>query len=269
MYSKCNKMLRQAGVGAILLGSVGAATVSAQTVTTITGSNPATVNNCFPFGSGVLAAGVSWPPNYGFIYQNLPAFDINPGDILAFDTGALNDVPVELQIEMAATTVNGGDIPGAYTTLVSNTQTPVNPLGDAIVGNFEMQFTAEAAFSFPGGGLSIRFSNPSAAYTADVTCNQNLAWYTSADPSGLFVKRFRDVDDGLPPWTAEATNAIGGFQVTNIPPPVIPPEPPEPTPPAPPEPVPVLGAGALGMTAFMLMIAGFLGLRRQGVRKKS
>ena len=66
----------------------------------------------------------------GFVYQNVPAFNLKTGDTIAFDLGAQNNVDIQLQISMAATTVNGGDIPGPYTTVVNNTQVPLNPRGN-------------------------------------------------------------------------------------------------------------------------------------------
>jgi len=184
---------------------------------TIAPANP-TVDNSYPFGIGVTN---QWPPHMGFVYQDIPAFQLNTGDVLAFDTAAFNDVDVQLQIELAATTSNGGDAPALpFTTVVTNTQTPVNPRGDTTVGNFEMQFKAQAPFSFPGGGLIIRFSNPSAAYAMDTHGDFDLVAAMSDDPSGKFVERYTSDADGLPPYTNPGTAFIGGFQVR--PPDVVP-----------------------------------------------
>jgi len=46
---------------------------------------------------------------------------------------------------------------------VQDAQVPVNPGGNTVMGDYELQFTAEAPFSFPGGGLIIRFSNSGGA----------------------------------------------------------------------------------------------------------
>lgn len=159
----------------------------------------------------------------GFIYQNIPAFELTPGDILAFDLGKMNDFDIELDIHMAATTVNGGEEQaGEFTRIVSNTQTPENPRGDTEFGNFELRFTVENAFSFPGGGLIIRFSNGSEAYRADVTCDESQVGVvgSASDSSGYFVRAFWDDPDGESPWTwSDFPNGplrfdiIGGFQV--------------------------------------------------------
>ena len=191
----------------LLFGALGFATADV----TISPAAPA-VENCFPFGDGG-----SWNPYAGFIYQNVPAFNLLPGDTLAFDLGAMNDVNIELDIAMAPTTVNGGNIQsGSFVQVVSNTQTPANPLGDTIVGNFELQFIAEAPFSFPGGGLIIRFSNPSAAYLTANNCNQVLVNASNTDSSGYFVQRFYQDADGVSPWDTLDTGDIGGFQILNM-----------------------------------------------------
>jgi hypothetical protein len=198
-----------------LLGA-GQATIAAagasQTVT-VAPTNPGPLDNCFPFGVG---ASNEWPPFFGFVYKDIPAFQLKTGDSLAFDTGAVNDTDVRVDIELAATTANGGDAPGLpFTKVVTNSQTPANPRGDTTVGNFELGFTAQAPFSFPGGGLIIRLSNPAGtAFMADMTCDADLVAATSADPSGKFVKRFFADTDGVPPYPNQSTDSIGGFQLT-------------------------------------------------------
>jgi hypothetical protein len=249
MGSSTSRFIRFLKGIALAVGVLAPGIAAAQTVTTVTGAAP-TVNNCFPLGIGI-----NWPPFYGFVYQNVPAFELNAGDNIALDTGLVNNVDVGLQIEMVATTANGGDAPaGAFTTVATNSQVPANPLGDAVVGNFEMQFVAENAFSFPGGGLIIRFSNPSATYQSDTICTQNLVGFTAADASGFFVSRFRDTTDGLPPYDAVAANAIGGFRITNLPP-VVPPTPPSP------QQIPTLSEWAMITLVMSLGFAGIIGLR--------
>lgn len=188
---------------------------------TVAPANP-TVSNCYPFGTG---ASNQWPPYMGFIYQNVPAFQLKTGDVIAFDTGAVNpDADVQLQIELAATTANGGTSPALpFTTVVTNTQTPANPRGDTIVGNYEMRFMAQAPFNFAGGGLIIRFSNPSASYAMSTSCVPDLVHADPGDASGQFVERFFADADGLPPYSSSSDGDIGAFQLTiaDVPQPVI------------------------------------------------
>ncbi len=158
----------------------------------------------------------------GFIYQNLPAFELKPGDTLAFDLGAENDFDIALDIAMAATTVNGGtDQAGDFVRVVSNTTHPANPRGDTEFGNFELQFEVDDSFSFAGGGLIIRFSNGSAAYREDdTTCDQVGVVGKASDSSGYFVRAFWNDPDGVTPFDAEnplplREEIIGGFQITS------------------------------------------------------
>jgi hypothetical protein len=204
-----NFRLPLAAALALVIAQAGIGTAQASTTVNVNPADPPSESNEFPFGRGD-----SWP-QLGFVYKNIPAFNLKAGDTIAFDLGFQNNVDIQLQISMAATTVNGGDIPGAYTTVVNNTQVPLNPRGNTVTGDYELQFTAEAPFSFPGGGLIIRFSNPGGAYATDLQEDAtllNLA--ASTDSSGFFVKRFYHDADGLPPYDSSDTFAIGGFRLT-------------------------------------------------------
>jgi len=172
------------------------------------------VDNCFPFGSGGFRPNDPWTPYMGFIYQNIPPFSLVPGDTIAFDLGMMNSTDVQLDIELAIASSNGSTDPqGPFTKVVSNTQTPLNPRGDDIVGNFEMQFTVESPFNFNGGGLIVRFSNPSAAYQLNTGCDSVLVNAVQSDASGLFVLRFYNDTDGLPPYNEQDGGAIGAIRI--------------------------------------------------------
>jgi hypothetical protein len=220
---------------AVAVSAVSAGTAQAATVTVF--PNDPKVGNCYPFGRGDASTS-GWQPFAAFIYQNVPAFELQTGDTLAFDLGAVNDADIALDIALARTVSNGTIVQdGAFEQVVSNDQTPANPRGDTTVGNYELQFTAEAPFSFPGGGLIIRFSDPSPSYEADTTCTQVLVQTESTDTSAFFVQRaFRDAD-GVFPWTPSSTTRIGAFRVvTTDPTPPEPPPNPEPPPAATPPP---------------------------------
>jgi hypothetical protein len=170
-------------VPALMAGPAAAANI------TVAPDNPE-VESCFPFGEGGTMD-VPWYPYSAFFYKNVPAFVLKPGDILA-----------------------------SFQTVVRNTQTPENPRGDTIVGNFELRFDAQDTFDFPGGGLIIRFSDPSASYLVDDTCDQVLVNAESSDPSGFFVQVAFTDGDGVSPWTGQQmSDFIGGFEVTDLTPP--------------------------------------------------
>jgi uncharacterized repeat protein (TIGR01451 family) len=208
---------------AIGLSAIGIDSTATAAVVTL-GPNAPTVGNCFPFGFGTAAAigtpgntsnTEPWTPNGGFVYKNVPAFDLQAGDTIAFDLGVTNDVDVQLELAFARTTTNGGNtVSGAFTKVVSNTQTPLNPRGDTTVGNYELEFTSEAAFNFAGGGLIVRFSNPSAAYQLDDTCTLVLVKADPSDTSGFFVERFVRDANGTSPWDTLFPNTIAALRIT-------------------------------------------------------
>lgn len=177
-----------------------------------------TVQYCVPFGAE-FSGETTYGPDRGFIYKNLPAFELVAGSTLAFDLGHANDNPIEFDIGMTTTTVNGGGTPAAaLTKVVSNTQHAADPDGDDIVGNYELVFTVEQAFSFPGGGLIINFSNPGVNFVNDGTCGDgHVVSTTSSDPSDYFAwGYFRDVlivDSSVGTRTAP----IGGFIIDTAP----------------------------------------------------
>lgn len=206
--------LASLSIGQIAVSSAGAATL------TVAPATPLTNTNCFAFGIGATPTG--WGPFAGFVYKNIAAFQLKTGDTIAFDTAAVNDADIAMDIEMARTTANGGDVAAQnYTRVVLNNQTPTPPRGDTTAGNFELQYKATAPFNFPGGGLIIRFSNSAPALTADTTCTTNLVSASSTDTSGFFVKRFFRDADGLPAYTGQDGTSIGGFRLTLAEAPVV------------------------------------------------
>ncbi len=170
---------------------------------TIAPNSLSTASN-FPFGTGSF-----WVPNMGFIYKDVPAFQLKPNDSIAFDLSAMNDADDQLDIAMAPTTTNGGNAPaGSYTTVVTNSQAPANPRGNTVPGDFELQYKVQLPFNFAGGGLIIRFSNPGSQLATDASATSVVTNAGgSADTSGHFVQRFFGDADGVPPYT----NSDGAF----------------------------------------------------------
>ena len=200
------------------------ASANGATTVNVTPDMPATSgDNCFPFGLGGIEDTTNWKPYMGFVYKDVPPFQLKTGDKLAFDLVAMNDADVQVKIELAPTTGNGGDTPSLpFTTVVTNTQTPTNPRGDTTLENYELGFTAEAPFNFSGGGLIIRFSDPSATYTDTAGhCDPVLGSVDSTDPSGFFVERYYADTDGLTPYDNFGVVGLAGFRLTlaDVPPP--------------------------------------------------
>jgi hypothetical protein len=205
------------GLLAALLASVlatpSAASAASTNAITIGAATPNAATNCFPFG-GYLADGGGWGPYFAFFYQNIPPFHLRSGDIIAYDLNAPNDTDNRMDVAMVATTTNGNDVNnGPFTTVASNTQTPANPRGDDVTSNYELQWTASAAFDFAGGGLLVRFSNPAGAFAEDGSCDANIAGAGASDASGFFVGRTSGDSDGVSPWGTTFNNAIAQFQL--------------------------------------------------------
>jgi hypothetical protein len=156
-------------------------------------ANPASlpVVNCIPFGDTLSYQFT------GFIYRNVPAFELQAGDTFAFDLGSVNDVDIRRNIYFAVANINpaaGGNPQGvralSWTKVTSETQTPLTPRGDSIKGNYELTYTADAPFSFPGGGFIVGFGGTPPGTYVDGGCHQVLVSTTYADPSGNFHRRF-------------------------------------------------------------------------------
>ncbi|MGQ0814784.1 MAG: Ig-like domain-containing protein, partial [Gemmatimonadota bacterium] len=161
------------------------------------------VGNCFPFG------GNTFHQFMGFMYRNVPPFSVQPGDRIAFDLGALNSQQARRNIffsvankNPAPPVRNGNELVSQdvraveWIKMVSETQIPDNPHGNTILGDFELVYTSEGSFSFPGGGFLIGFqatsgagSGPFATFV-DPGCEQVLAFTDGTDPSNLFYGRF-------------------------------------------------------------------------------
>ena len=198
---------------AIMIGPAAIGSAQAASTVTITPTSPTLGIQSAPFGeSDVWTAYMAWA------YKDIPAFNLKAGDTVAFDLTEQNDVDIQLQIAMAPTTTNGGDVnSGPFTQIVPNTQLPANPRGNSTLGDYELTFTAQAPFNFPGGGLLIRFGNAAGAFAADsnatgVGGSGNVALAT--DPSGYFVGRDVRDADGVAPWTNDFyADGVGGFRL--------------------------------------------------------
>jgi hypothetical protein len=204
-----------AAILACALAGPSAASAASTNTITIGAATPNTVN-CFPFGG--YGADGGWGPYFAFFYQNIPPFHLRPGDIVAYDLNTPNDTDNRMDVAMAATTANGNDVNnGPFTNVATNAQTPASPRGDDVTGNYELQWTASAAFDFAGGGLLVRFSNPAGDFAEDGTCDANIAGTSALDASGFFVGRTAQDPDGVSPWGTTFNNAIGQFRLIFVP----------------------------------------------------
>ena len=204
----------------VMVGQAAIGSAQAAATVAVTPTSPTMGIQTAPFGaSDVWAAYMAWA------YKDVPAFNLKAGDTVAFDLTEQNDVDIQLQIAMAPATTNGGDVnSGPFTQIVPNTQIPANPRGNSTFGDYELTFTAQAPFNFPGGGLLIRFGNPGGAFATDsnltgIGGSGNVGLET--DPSGYFVGREVRDADGTAPWTGDFyADGVGGFRlnIADVPP---------------------------------------------------
>ena len=162
--------------------------------------------NVIPFGSNDLFSFT------GFIYRDVPAFSLAVGDVIAFDLREANDVQNRRTIFFAAANKNpaacvyspttgqiqnpqGIAAASGWTQVVSETQVPQNAFGDAVLGNFELRYTAEAPFTFAGGGLLVGFQGRPPATFVDSNPTGSITGVQCTDPSGHFYARFAHLPD--------------------------------------------------------------------------
>lgn len=161
---------------------------------------------CAPFG-----AGDGWGTFQGFVYENVPEFKLNPGDLIAFDLSVENDADIITHIELSEAVVEGEDEPVAFTEIVRAGR-PASPRGNNVVGDYDLQFQVESPFDFTGGGLLVKME-ASGAFRSDLTCTDVLSVLPSSDPSGQLVSHFYYEYDGSWPWTKTNTSEVAPFRL--------------------------------------------------------
>jgi hypothetical protein len=137
----------------------------------------------------------------GFVYRNVASFNLQAGDVIAFDLrGLARDATgtprgdLRHSIYFATASANPqscGQVVSAasgWTQVVTQNQLPQNPMGDTVTGNFELRFSAEAPFVFPGGGLLVGFETSPPAIAQ--CCTAAFPHTTCTDPDGRFHSRF-------------------------------------------------------------------------------
>lgn len=123
-----------------------------------------------PFTCVEGTEGPLWKPSMGFVYRNVEPFELSVGDTISFDIQMRPGDPDTLgflaQVDLALAHAPDPNNPfkpaeraGSDFTLVANGGVAASP-GDRTLGNYDLTFTADAPFSFPGGGLIIRVSEP-------------------------------------------------------------------------------------------------------------
>ena len=159
------------------------------------------VGNCIPFGNNVTYGFT------GFIYRDVPAFHVAAGGELMFDLGASNDVDIRRNIYLAVANKNpdpavveGSNVQSQgvrateWIQVVSDAQIP-SSRGNTTTGDYDLVYTTDRSFSFPGGGLIVAFGGSPPGSYADSNCDQVLVYTDASDASGHFYSRFFDKED--------------------------------------------------------------------------
>ncbi len=146
-----------------------------------------------------------WLPYMGLVYRNVEPFELSPGDTIAFDLRADLGFLPQLDLALAHAPdpndpTRPADLPGSDFTLVAN-DVIASRGGNAMVEDYELAFTADAPFSFPGGGLIIRFSEPRGelAQRTNDMCLDVITADTQPTGTNRLVATFvRDADGEFP-----------------------------------------------------------------------
>ena len=153
---------------AIAIGLVAPGRSSADVITIDDGAQPGTTE--IPFTCSVGSEDPLWLPSMGFVYRNVEAFELSPGDTIAFDIqmGALDPPNLGFLPQLDIALAHAPDpqkpfkpdvLPESDFTVVAHAAIAASP-GNLIAGDYDLAFTVDAPFSFPGGGLIIRVNNP-------------------------------------------------------------------------------------------------------------
>lgn len=196
------------------VGALDARPAAADTITINDGASPGPTRTPFTCSQDV------WTPYMGFVYRNVEAFEIVPGDKIQFDIQMPSPGPADLgfvpQLDIAlAHASNPADPfkpddpqPGASSafTVVAHGVMAASP-GNTTPEDYELSFTVDARFKFSGGGLIIRVSNPRGPLATRSSADCLPVITADRTPSGTnrLVGTFRLDSDGEFPFdNAEA-----------------------------------------------------------------
>lgn len=169
-----------------------------------------------PFTCTVGTEGEIWLPTMGFVYRNVEAFALTPGDTIAFDIQMRTVDPDDLgflpQLDIALAHASNpllpfkpDDLPGSDFTIVAHAAIGASA-GNRILRDYDLVFTVDAPFSFPGGGLIIRVANPKGvlATKTDASCLPVITADHAPTGTNRLVGTFAR-EAGEYPWIVENT----------------------------------------------------------------
>jgi cysteine-rich repeat protein len=209
---------------AITLALVAPRRASADVITIDDGGLQGTAS--FPFTCSLGQDSALWLPTMGFVYRNVEPFQLSPGDTIAFDIqmrpGDPDDLGFRPQLDIALAHASDptkpfkpDDLPGSDFTIVS--RDAASGPGNRAVRDYDLVYTVDKAYSFPGGGLIIRVSNPQGvlAIKTDVDCLPVITADMAPTGTNRLVGTFQ-MQTGEYPWTFENTMNMPGVPYVRI-----------------------------------------------------
>jgi OmpA-OmpF porin, OOP family len=164
-----------------------------------------------------------WLPTMGFVYRSVEPFDLAVGDTIAFDLRMPDDKPADLgfrpQLDLALAHASDPATPfvpdhaaGATTdfTTIGHAAIASGP-GNRVLRDYDLVFTADTPFHFPGGGLIIRVARPQGplATKADIDCVFAVTADVAPTGTNRLVGTFQLDTDGEFPFTGVSTGLPG------------------------------------------------------------
>ena len=210
--------LMLATVIAVALGAPRRA--SADVITIDDGNVPGTT--AIPFTCSIGMDNQIWLPSMGFVYRNVEAFQLSPGDIIAFDIqmppmGPQPNLGFYPQLDIALayapdplTPFKPDDLRGGGRasdfTIVAHAAAAASQ-GNPMPGDYDLAFKVDAPFNFPGGDLIIRVTNPigTLASKMESECLPVITADTQPSGSNRLVGTFKLDSDAEYPWDVQTT----------------------------------------------------------------
>jgi uncharacterized protein (TIGR03382 family) len=163
----------------------------------------------------------------GFVYRNVEPFELAVGDTIAFDLqlpDIISDLGFRPQLDIALAHASDPMVPFKPDKLMATSDFTIvghgaraSAAGNHIVRDYDLVYTADAPFSFPGGGLIIRVTNPREPLASKFEGDCVQAITADVGPTGTnrLVGTFQ-VQVGEYPWTSETTTTTPGVPYVRI-----------------------------------------------------
>jgi cysteine-rich repeat protein len=189
---------------AIAVGLLAPRRASADVITIDDGGLPGTTTG-IPFTCSRSTDGEIWRPYMGFVYRNVEAFELARGDKIAFDIqlppgGSIGFRPqLDIALAHAPEPLAPFVLPvGAFTDVANDAM--ASGAGNEAVRDYDLAYTVENPFSFPGGVLIIRVSDPMGQLLVETNCLPVVTADKQPTGTNRLVGTFKLDNNGEYPW---------------------------------------------------------------------